>query len=243
MKRDVLKLRWSEEETLVIASDNSGALGEKQADVVDVPYEVVGYCSFRVAVMECMAARAIPEAVVLHNFNGDPAWKKLCRGIEKGMAELSINELPITGSTESNFSLMQSANGILVIGRLSNQEVTEHDLHAFKHQEVAIIGTPLVGEEVLNQPSKVAPLRIFRWCCEYPGIKTILPVGSKGILYELNLLYAERDEPLTLEQVSGDVDLQTSAGPATCFIIQYDANYESVIKKAVREWFHPLQIK
>lgn len=237
MKRDVLELSWNSEETLIIASDNSGALGEKQADAVRVPYEVVGYYSFRVAVMECMAARATPEAIVIHNFNGDPAWEKLCMGIKKGLNELSMTDLPITGSTESNFSLHNSATGIIVVGKKRIRKEKEQVRKTSHPTNIAVIGKPLVGQAVLDYPDEMAPLSVFRWCLEQPEIEIILPVGSKGILYEWNQM-EHRESPLTIEQVSGSVDFQASAGPATCFLIRYEQKAEQALRDKIGKWFH-----
>ena len=50
--------------------------------------------------------------------------------------------------------------------------------------------------------------------CE--GVVEIVPVGSKGILFEANLLAGLH--ALSFEPDAGGVDLSASAGPATCVI-------------------------
>ena len=57
---DALTAPFDDESSLVIACDNSGGIGMKEGDVVKVPYEVTAYYSFRVAVMECIAAGGTP---------------------------------------------------------------------------------------------------------------------------------------------------------------------------------------
>lgn len=59
--RDAIIIRLNQDESPVITSDNSGAIGMKEQDVVNVPYDIVGYYSFRVAVMRCMATGARPK--------------------------------------------------------------------------------------------------------------------------------------------------------------------------------------
>lgn len=54
--RDVQVVPWNQKEELIISADNSGGIGQKEADQLSVPYDIVSYFSFRVAVMECMAA-------------------------------------------------------------------------------------------------------------------------------------------------------------------------------------------
>lgn len=55
---DSLILPFTESQSLVVSCDNSGGIGLKEKDLVQVPYEVVGYFSFRVAVMECLSTLA-----------------------------------------------------------------------------------------------------------------------------------------------------------------------------------------
>lgn len=222
--RDVLTLPVTGG-SLVFASDNSGGIGMKKEDVVTVPYDMVAYYSFRVAVMECMAAGADPIAVVMENFCGEQAWNELEAGVRRGQDELSMN-IPITGSTESNMEMVQSALGILVIG----QKKEEEEVVAGK---MAVIGTPLVGEAVVNHPELIAPLSLFKWCCEQENM-TVLPVGSKGIANEWLNLDPSGAIPETLEKL----DLQASGGPSTCFIIMYDPDKEAEIIANAGQLFH-----
>src|SRR4051812_37735390 len=117
MKRDILVVPMNEWESLVISSDNSGGVGLKEKDIVRTPYEVVAYYGFRVAAMECMAAGGVPLSVVVHNFCGDDSWEALLRGVNRGLAEMGMMTVSITGSTESNFTMLQSALGMVVFGK------------------------------------------------------------------------------------------------------------------------------
>ncbi|WP_052712177.1 hypothetical protein [Domibacillus indicus] len=191
---------------LVIAADNSGSIGEKEHDAVQVPYETVGYFSARVALMECIAAGGNPFAAVLHNFSGDKAWRLLVKGIEKAAAEMDC-ELELTGSTESNFQLRESAAGLVVIGR----HVRNMDQFEREQVKYAVIGKPLAGPEVITQPENVAPLSVFREMVRMEGVCAVLPVGSKGIAYELMQLAGKSGQC--------ELDMEKSAGPSTCFII------------------------
>ncbi|MFL6559685.1 MAG: ATP-binding protein, partial [Bacillus sp. (in: firmicutes)] len=64
--RDIVRIPFNGEDSLIIACDNSGAIGMKEHDLVRVPYETVAYYAFRVAVMECIAAGGVPISVLLH---------------------------------------------------------------------------------------------------------------------------------------------------------------------------------
>ena len=126
--RDAMIIPVGHDESLVITSDNSGSIGMKELDAVKVSYETVGYCSFRSAVMECMASGAVPIAVIIQNFCGDDDWNDIVSGVQKGLAEIEIEDIQITGSTESNFPLKQSAIGINVIGKKSTSSPLREDV-------------------------------------------------------------------------------------------------------------------
>src|SRR5699024_10275572 len=145
MNHDALIIPLNDTEELVVASDNSGSIGKKPFDEISVPYDIVGYSVFRVAYMECAAAGGVPCSIIMHNFNGDDVWGSLINGIRRRFTELGIQELPITGSTESNFILKQSATSMTILGKRPRKEV---DRRFNRHCHVAIIGKPLVGNEV-----------------------------------------------------------------------------------------------
>lgn len=228
--KDSLIIPFDELSSLIIASDNSGGIGRKEKDSVNVPYEITAYFSFRVAVMECMAAGAIPLAVVFHNFCGENAWAELVKGVRRGMDEINIH-LPITGSTESNMTMIQSALGILVIGKKANTSTCIKD---HQGRRLAVIGKPLVGEEVMEQSEWIAPLSLFKWCLEQENVQ-VLPVGSKGIAYEWKLLVPEAE--VVPSGMANQVDVFKSSGPSTCFIVAYPRNMESDIKKKCGRYF------
>jgi hypothetical protein len=235
--RDVLFLPLDEEEELVISTDCSAAIGAKEADIVHVPYETVSYFGARVALMELMSVGANPIAVVLHNFVDDQAWDSLCTGICQVFDELDLT-LPITGSTESNFPTIQSAVGFTVIGKVSKAHKrigkTPDDA------KFAVIGEPLVGDEVIKRRNRILPLSLFRQLLHVPEIYELVPVGSKGILYELNGLLAENG--LEASRFSCSLPLHKSSGPATSVLISFHPDAERKIKQLANGYFFPVEI-
>lgn len=237
MKRDIAVVQLSKEEELVIASDNSGAIGKKRLDDVSVSYKTVSYYSFRVALMECIAAGASPFSVVIQNFNGDEAWKDLVAGVEQAMKEIELDHLSITGSTETNFELVQSAVGLTVLGKRG--KTTQTDSLSYSNQvKVATIGKPLVGDEVNQHEEEIAPLDLFQWFCRHESVSAVLPVGSKGILYELGQLFANQSLSYTSE-----LDMQRSSGPSTCFIVVYPRTVDIEVQEKAGKWFHAVDIE
>lgn len=225
--RDILNIPFNERESIVLASDNSGAIGLKDSDAVKVPYETVAYYSFRVAVMECMAAGADPFAVTLNNLCGDNAWDALLAGIKRGLTELKMEQINITGSTESNFNLTQSAVGITVLGKLDSKVAALNKPIYTPETNIAVIGRPLVGNEVVDQEIDIASLSMFKQICSLDQVVT-LPVGSKGILQELNRLFFNRTFEIT--QLETSLNLEKSAGPSTCFIVIYPPEHAKELK-------------
>lgn len=235
MKRDVVVIPFDDRLELVVACDNSGAIGTKPHDIVAVSYSTVSYYSFRVAYMECVSAGAVPFSVVLYNFCGDDAWGSLKAGIEKGIGELGLDDLAVTGSTETNFSLNQSAVGITVLGKREKKKETP--LRFTERTKVAVIGKPLVGKEVMESGGDVAPLQLFQWFSRQEKVLAILPVGSKGILHELRELF-----PSGILQFSCELGMKKSAGPSTCFIVVYDETAEDVIRVQSGRFYQPVQV-
>ena len=235
MKRDVSIISLNEKESLVIAADNSGGIGLKEHDYVKTPYEVVSYYGFRVAVMECMAAGGKPVSIVMHNFCDNHAWDLLLAGVEKGLEEIGLKgAISVTGSTESNFAMLQSALGLIVLGKRESTYVEEV---SFEDRKVAVIGTPLIGNEVIEQEKDVIPLSLFHELCALDDV-VMVPVGSKGILYELkNML----DDPsIVADSLICDVDVSKTAGPATCVLIAFKSELESLLQERCEHLYHSI---
>ncbi|TMU87313.1 ATP-binding protein [Bacillus sp. BHET2] len=235
LHRDVLSISITDNEELILASDCSGGIGRKSADMVQVDPEIVGYFCLRVAAMECLAVGASLKAVQLMNFTSDSVWGKYSSGVKKGLIELGLGAIPITGSSESNFLLKQSALGVTCIGmREKHSDETIHDDLSY-----ALIGTPLVGDEVMAHLSSVAPLPLFMRCIHHSSIIDLLPVGSKGVLAELSLLIGE---PLSKGEVTSVHDVEKSSGPSTSFIISYHKEAEKEVRDLTGSYFHSLHL-
>ncbi|WP_349407469.1 ATP-binding protein [Pseudalkalibacillus sp. SCS-8] len=218
---------------LIVTSDNSGAIGEKLEDTIRVDYETLAYYSFRVAVMECIAAGGTPISITIQNFCGDDKWDQLENGVTNGLQELHISDVPITGSTESNFGMSQSALGIVIIGRCSKPKTPMPPAIEGKW---AVIGKPLIGQEVLDQSDELAPLDLYKRLSEIEGV-SLWPVGSKGILHEWNQFTSDEGYKDTIKC---ELDIHKSGGPSTCFILSYPDQIEKRIKVLADRLFFPI---
>lgn len=188
---------------LVLTTDNSAGLGEKEADVVQVTDEVVAYFAARVALMEQWAAGAHPISIVVHNFSGNNSWGKYVGGIEKLFGEIDRPCPIITGSSESNMETLQSAIAVTMIG--------EQQIGSAENYTWYVYGMPCVGEEVMSESEKVADMKKI-WDGINSGlVGRIWPVGSTGI--------AEECKRLGLRCELKSWDIVKSAGPATSVLL------------------------
>lgn len=233
--RDGLYFRVHEPGEYIITTDNTGGVGNKPLDSVYAPNEIVGYFTARVALMENLSLGGHPQVLTIQNFSGESAWKEYMIGIEKALNELELPSLPIIGSSETNFSLKQSAFGVTVIGK-----ETKKIMGTPEHAEFAVVGMPLVGEDVISKEELVLPLPIFKNLLSQQGIFEMIPIGSKGINSEWYMLCHRNQLPWKKLVATSAVNLTESSGPATCVLISYDPDWEDQIKAKTSHYFHHL---
>lgn len=188
---------------LVLTTDNSAGIGEKAADIVRANDEIVSHFAARVALLEQWAAGATPLSIVMHNFSGNKSWDKYVAGIANLFATIGEPCPVITGSTESNIAMLQSAVAVTMIG----EKVRKSD-EAFTWY---VYGVPCVGDEVLNESEKVADLKKIWDGLTNDLVVQVWPIGSTGILEECKRL-----------GLRGEVegwDVLKSAGPATSVLL------------------------
>lgn len=192
---------------LIITTDNSGGIGEKPGDLVAVPDRLTAFFAARVALLEQWAAHAEPISILLHNFSGSTSWEKYVEGIHDLFTEAGLQTPPISGSSETNMTLLQSAMAVTIIGRTIEQPIGE-EVQWFTY------GTPLVGNEVLDRADEVASLRVLKEAMEIGLIQQLWPVGSRGILEEVRTMTS--DETAKIES---ELDITKTAGPSTVVLL------------------------
>lgn len=236
--RDITVVPLTAEQSLVIACDNIGGVGQKEDDVVFSDYATVAYFGFRVAMMECLAVGGVPIAGFIQNFVSDDAWPILEKGFHIVCDELKVGRIPLSGSTESNFKLVQSAVGMSIVATVDREIMRINATPNYAN--MAVIGHPLWGEEVLEKLDDILPLSLFRSMLEWEGIFEILPVGSKGIEEEVRTVFHPIFDG---ETIRSKLDLHKSAGPSTCVVISYDPACEHDIRIKAGHLFSRLTIK
>ncbi|MFZ7119927.1 MAG: selenophosphate synthase [Eubacteriaceae bacterium] len=220
--RDLTLVHIDENIITVLACDSCGGIGLRELDVVKADYEVLGYFTTSVVLCELLAFRAKPT-IIVNNIcmEMEPSGRLVIDGIKKAAEEIQLNiENMLTGSTEENMPVKQSGIGITCMGIVDKRTWTIPKTN--KNDSLYAIGKPKVGEEVLKD-SMMSNLQVINYLKDKDGINEILPVGSKGISFEVNELCKCNNLSFKyLEKI--DVDINKSAGPATCILVSGDNN-------------------
>ena len=245
--RDLVLMEVSEGKVLTIACDSCGGIGTSNSDVVKVDEEIVGYLTTRVCMFETLSYRALPK-VIVNNLcvEMDGRGEKILNGIKRAMDEFNglnferkLTEDNLTGSTEDNMEIesMQTAFGVTVIG----EEGADERLWDIDKDDVLVaIGKPLVGDEVVNalndeDCNEIVSMKSLKVILDYS--KDVIPVGSKGIDYEMSVL--EETNGITLEKYDDiDLDFKKSAGPSTMVLAIVERDMIRKITKRFKSHLH-----
>ena len=201
----------------IVTTDNSGGIGEKPRDIVAVADRVTAHFAARVTLLEQWASHAEPISILIHNFSGDASWGNYVAGVTDLFHEAGLEVPSISGSSETNMELVQSAMAVTLIGK-KVEAPTKVKVSWFTY------GTPLVGNEVRQRAKEIASVALIYEAMTDGIVHQIWPVGSKGILEEFRLLTGNKE--VCVETV---LDTAKSAGPSTVVIL---AVPETEIKKA-----------
>ncbi|MBF7096871.1 selenophosphate synthase [Alkalibacter mobilis] len=221
--RDLTRMEISEELELILACDSLGGIGPREMDIVKCSAEVSGYFTAVVVLAEIMAYRA--EPIILVNnlcYEMENYGEETLAGIERALKESGFEKCHITGSTEENIPVCQTGIGITVIGKAKKKIREIMILNS--GDACFLIGTPYMGEEVLNNLDNIKTLEYLKILTKDTKVKDILPVGSKGIVHELREIQKTNGLNLILSK-NIVANLQISAGPATCFLITGNLQY------------------
>lgn len=209
---------------LVLTTDNSAAIGEKEKDVVSISDEIVAYFAARVSILEQWAARAYPQTIIVQNFSGEESWHKYTKGIKRLFDEISEECPVITGSSETNMETMQSAMAITMLGEQQLERTQEFQWYAY--------GKPCVGEEVMKEADKIADLKKVWEAMKSGLVHAVWPVGSTGI--------KEECDRIGIEGFLNGWDVIKSAGPATTVLLGVNHTRQQEAKLYFGEYFQAI---
>jgi len=215
--RDVTLIKLQDRTLLVIACDSAGGIGEKEMDAVKVSPYILGRFTSRVSLMEIISINARPISLsITICAEPHPTGDLILNGIMDELREIGLQDISFTISTEKNIKTVQTGLGVTCIGLCKDDNLLLGKVQ--KGDKIYIAGIPKVGKEVnLNDPA-IFDLKALLKLKESKNVKEIIPVGSKGVLGELenfsicNSLKYKFFNPLP-------IDIKKSAGPSTCAII------------------------
>lgn len=216
--RDLTLIDINEKQLLAVACDSSGGIGDKENDIVKTAPETVGYFAAQVSMMELIAFGAEPISVIdTLSVEMNDAGKRILDGIKEALKPLDLDtENIITGSTEENFPVTVTGMGITIIGIVDKYSFLWPKTNA--GLIAVVVGVPKFGDEILEDSSDIMDIKETLNLKDKDYIKEILPVGSKGILYELKEMAGTNSLEYKLED-NIELDLNKSGGPSTCVIV------------------------
>ncbi|MHB9144580.1 MAG: AIR synthase related protein [Symbiobacteriia bacterium] len=232
LKRDVLIVPLPGGLELVFTCDVAGGVGPKPRDGVPAPAETVGRFTTRVALLELLACRARPLAVL----NGlavepDPTGRGLLSGIRAEMAAAGYSDLPVFGSMEKNLPTVSTGIAVTAAGlRLAGDPPVST---ARPGDVLLIVGVPRVGGAVHLDDPEIADVPTLLALLAQPGVHAVIPAGSGGVAPECQVLAAEAGCHAALARPVSPL-LYQSAGPATVLVAAVAPGAEAELAARIR---------
>ncbi len=219
--RDITRIPFQDGMDWIIASDISSGIGMQDHDVLHVPYAMVGAFATRVAMLELLCAGGTVKAIqYLVGGAYDTVVVPVIEGIQEELERASI-AAPINGSHESNMIVSTTSVGITALGSGPAEVSCTGEPYA-----IYVLGRPLVGTEVLDYPEWIVTYEEVRKALAHPSTERVIPVGSRGIRQELDVLRHLQGHGIDTVDIE-DAVLDHSGGPATSVIVAVTAKEET----------------
>lgn len=233
--RDLLCLPINDEDRLLVTTDCSGSCGPLKYDTIQVPYEVLGYYAARVAVMELLSAGGSPIAYTVSNLTVN-GYEAIHKGIQDLIRSVGLDSLPHISSSETNFEMVQSGVGISFIGKATRQSLKIQATNSSNETKFLVMGQPLVGDQVISRANEMIDMETFLKLLKDKRVIDILPVGSKGIEFEMAYFN------VSLCQDQG-IDVKASSGPSTCVIVSCMSDVLDALRSDYKNIANILEVK
>ncbi len=236
--RDIQLIETGGKKLLAIACDVSAGIGSMKMDEIQLSPLLTGYYATAVPLIELLAIGARPISIA--DTLGLPMNDMgigIVDGIRKAMDEADVPFEALTGSTEDNITTVMTSVGITVTALIDKKTMKKNKPK--NQEEVHLVGVPKMGkqfleEEIIKQIGEVISINHVQSIRKIPGITHMLPVGSKGILYELGVLEEAHGCFVVTDVSSAQVDLMASAGPATCMIVTCSTKAAMALRKDIQ---------
>lgn len=233
--RDVSVFEISNDQVMVVGCDSAGGIGPKPMDKVNVSGYTLGRFTARVALMEVLAVGANP--VCLTNTLGvepHPTGSEIVEGIKNEIKLAQLDDsLVVIGSTEKTVPVEQTGIGVTVIGLAQKSKLK---IGLSKPDDLIVaVGRPSVKDEVIpaEKRGEIIDLSDLIKLLNCDFVHELIPVGSHGILHEVNAL--SNDSGLSANLDLPEIGAKKSAGPATAVLVVIDKNALNQIKDVINK--------
>lgn len=239
--RDILLFEFPNHQLLVVACDSSGGIGPKQLDKLKVSGYILGKFTARSALMEVLSVGATPICIVdALGVEPAPLGAEILAGIREEATLAGLDpDLAVTGSTEKNIIVEQTGIGVTVIGTCQKEQL---NIGTSQPDDLVVaIGLPSVGDQVLTaeREGEIAETTDLLSLLNLGFIHEVIPVGSTGVLHELQTLSrsAELNYQLTKQT---PVDIYKSAGPSTVLLVTIPKDKLASLQKSTTKPVTPI---
>ncbi|KRE72684.1 hypothetical protein [Arthrobacter sp. Soil762] len=217
--RDLTIIQSPDKSNIVIACDSVGGIGSKPQDTVQTPARTATHFGARVPILEVLACGALPTVIVnTLGVERDPSAVEMIDEVRSLAVELGLDpDVAVTGSTEDNVPTVATGFGVTVIGTRDGELSIGTTL---PYDEIYSVGVPLSAPAHIlvpgdpRMPSIAEALLLAR----LDGVHEILPVGSRGIDYEISELVSSAGLAAT-PAGPNTIDRVSTAGPSTVLLV------------------------
>jgi hypothetical protein len=194
--------------------------GFRKNDVVRVSNYLVGRFAMRVPLMEILCCGALPLAAFdMLTVPLDEGGQEIIRGLRDELVEGNLAEdFPLSGSTEENVPTSMTGVGTALLGLVHDEDFRPGTSRA--GDVVLCAGLPKSGpdDEIRLDDKENVRQSHIRELLGSDGVHDLLPVGSRGVLYEAKEMATSAGLGFIASQ-EVDLDLKKSAGPSTCALV------------------------
>ncbi|MFC2089040.1 hypothetical protein ACFLSX_05500 [Calditrichota bacterium] len=230
--RDLTKIDLSNGYSLIIAVDSDGGIGSRPGDTVKCNDYLLGRLSMRVPLMEILGSGSLPLAAFnVLTFPMDVHAKEIIRGIREELSDAGLGrDFPLSGSTEDNVITRETGLGTMVVGIVHKDDFRPGS--SLPDDNVLCVGIPKSApeDELSIDDTEILKWHHLRKILNQSNVHDLLPVGSKGVLYEAHNM-AETAKLKFLANSNSVFDFYKSAGPSTCIILSCTGKFEKTLQK------------
>ncbi|WP_125707731.1 hypothetical protein [Companilactobacillus zhongbaensis] len=213
--RDLTITPITAEKDMVVSCDISAGFGDRKYDIVKCSPEISVSFTLRTAMLELISYGATPLNVVdTLSVEYNPTGISVIKQMQKDLADMGYSEVSINGSTEDNLDIQMTTVSVTVIGEAPHEKTRQ-----INPATIFQLGRPLVGNEVLANLDHIFTVKDAIDLRKDPNVSDMIPVGSKGIEYEMSVLAASNGQTLQLETSVDQSQMKKTVGPSTVLLV------------------------